>query len=61
MVSDQAPCYGRRRFHGKNGCAARLRGGADEGIERTVAAILADVKARGDAAVVEYTNGASTA
>ena len=29
---------------------------ADENIERTVAAILADVKARGDAAVVEYTN-----
>ena len=28
----------------------------DEGIEATVAAILADVKARGDAAVVEYTN-----
>jgi histidinol dehydrogenase len=28
----------------------------DEGIERTVVAILADVKARGDAAVVEYTN-----
>ena len=29
---------------------------ADEHIERTVAAILADVKARGDAAVGEYTN-----
>ena len=29
---------------------------ADDNIERTVAAILADVKARGDAAVVEYTN-----
>ncbi len=29
---------------------------ADEGIERTVAGILADVKSRGDAAVVEYTN-----
>jgi histidinol dehydrogenase len=28
----------------------------DDGIERTVIAILADVKARGDAAVVEYTN-----
>ncbi|MBS1188506.1 MAG: histidinol dehydrogenase [Rhodocyclaceae bacterium] len=28
----------------------------DENIERTVATILADVKARGDAAVVEYTN-----
>ena len=28
----------------------------DEGIERTVIGILADVKARGDAAVVEYTN-----
>ena len=29
---------------------------ADEGIERTVAGILADVKHRGDAALVEYTN-----
>ena len=28
----------------------------DESVDRTVAAILADVKARGDAAVVEYTN-----
>jgi histidinol dehydrogenase len=28
----------------------------DEGIERTVAGILADVRSRGDAAVVEYTN-----
>ncbi len=28
----------------------------DQGIESTVAAILADVKSRGDAAVVEYTN-----
>ncbi len=28
----------------------------DEGIERTVASILGDVKTRGDAAVVEYTN-----
>jgi ATP phosphoribosyltransferase len=52
----QASCYGRRRFQGKNGRAARLRGGADENIERTVAGILADVKTRGDAAVVEYSN-----
>jgi histidinol dehydrogenase len=29
---------------------------ADEGIERTVIGILADVKSRGDAAVLEYTN-----
>ncbi|MGB8883667.1 MAG: histidinol dehydrogenase, partial [Azonexus sp.] len=29
---------------------------ADDSIEHTVAAILADVKARGDAAVVEYSN-----
>ena len=29
---------------------------ADEAVEQTVAAILADVKARGDAAVLEYTN-----
>ncbi len=27
----------------------------DDGVERTVAAILADVRARGDAAVLEYT------
>ena len=33
-----------------------MQAAADEGIERTVAAILADVKARGDAAVVEYSN-----
>ena len=42
--------------------AARLKdllafeGAQDETIERTVAGILADVKSRGDAAVVEYTN-----
>jgi histidinol dehydrogenase len=30
--------------------------GTDEAIERAVAAILADVKARGDAAVLDYTN-----
>ena len=29
---------------------------ADENIERTVANILADVKTRGDAAVIDYTN-----
>ena len=28
----------------------------DESVDRAVAAILADVKQRGDAAVVEYTN-----
>ncbi|HSS85702.1 MAG TPA: histidinol dehydrogenase, partial [Reyranella sp.] len=33
-----------------------FEGAQDESIDRTVAAILADVKARGDAAVVEYTN-----
>ena len=31
-------------------------GAQDESVDRTVAAILADVKARGDAAVIEYTN-----
>ncbi|MCA1939018.1 MAG: histidinol dehydrogenase [Dechloromonas sp.] len=42
--------------------AARLKellafeAAADEGIERTVAGILADVKKRGDAAVVDYSN-----
>ncbi|WP_028994434.1 histidinol dehydrogenase [Azonexus hydrophilus] len=42
--------------------AARLKellafeAAADEGIERTVAGILADVKTRGDAAVVDYSN-----
>ncbi len=33
-----------------------FEGAQDEAIERTVVAILAEVKARGDAAVVEYTN-----
>lgn len=33
-----------------------FEGAQDESVERAVAAILADVKARGDAAVVEYTN-----
>jgi histidinol dehydrogenase len=33
-----------------------FEGAQDESIDRTVAAILADVKTRGDAAVVEYTN-----
>ena len=33
-----------------------FEGAQDESVDRTVAAILADVKARGDAAVVEYTN-----
>lgn len=33
-----------------------FEGAQDDRIEQTVAAILADVKARGDAAVIEYTN-----
>ncbi len=33
-----------------------FEGAQDESVDRTVAAILADVKIRGDAAVVEYTN-----
>jgi histidinol dehydrogenase len=33
-----------------------FEGAQDEKIDQTVAAILADVKARGDAAVIEYTN-----
>lgn len=33
-----------------------FEGAQDEAVDRTVAAILADVKARGDAAVVDYTN-----
>ena len=33
-----------------------FEGAQDESIDQTVAAILADVKVRGDAAVVEYTN-----
>jgi histidinol dehydrogenase len=33
-----------------------FEGAQDESIDRTVAAILADVKVRGDAAVIEYTN-----
>lgn len=44
------------------GFAAELRAvlafeaSEDDAIERSVAQILADVKARGDAAVLEYTN-----
>ena len=33
-----------------------FEGAQDESVERAVAAILADVKSRGDAAVIEYTN-----
>ena len=52
----------KRLATGEADFAARLKellafeAAADENIERTVAGILADVKARGDAAVVEYTN-----
>lgn len=52
----------KRLATGEADFAARLKellafeAAADENIERTVTGILADVKARGDAAVVEYTN-----
>ncbi|MCE1183252.1 MAG: histidinol dehydrogenase, partial [Rhodocyclales bacterium] len=43
-------------FEAKMDALLAFEAAADEGIERTVACILADVKARGDVAVVEYTN-----
>jgi len=43
-------------FKGRLDALLAFEGAQDESIDRTVAAILADVKARGDAAVVEYTN-----
>ena len=43
-------------FTAKMDALLAFEAAADEGIERTVAGILADVKARGDAAVVEYSN-----
>ena len=56
MVCDQTSFPRRRRLQG---CARRtvgLEGRRTKGIEQTVANILADVKRRGDAAVIEYTN-----
>ncbi|WP_295002673.1 histidinol dehydrogenase [uncultured Dechloromonas sp.] len=43
-------------FKAKMDALLAFEAAADENIERTVAGILADVKTRGDAAVVEYTN-----
>jgi len=43
-------------FTAKMDALLAFEGAQDDGIERTVIDILADVKARGDAAVVEYTN-----
>lgn len=43
-------------FDARLGALLAFEAAQDEGIERTVIGILADVKARGDAAVVEYTN-----
>ena len=43
-------------FTAKMNALLAFEAAQDDGIERTVIAILADVKARGDAAVVEYTN-----
>ena len=43
-------------FTAKMDALLAFEGAQDDGIERTVIAILADVKACGDAAVVEYTN-----
>src|SRR5574343_1406828 len=43
-------------FKAKMDALLAFEAAADDNIERTVAGILADVKARGDAAVVEYTN-----
>ena len=43
-------------FKAKMDALLAFEAAADENIERTVAGILADVKTRGDAAVIEYTN-----
>ena len=43
-------------FTAKMDALLAFEAAADEGIERTVANILADVKQRGDTAVVDYTN-----
>lgn len=43
-------------FTAKMDALLAFEGAQDDGIERTVIAILAEVKARGDAAVVDYTN-----
>ena len=43
-------------FKAKMDALLAFEAAADENIERTVAGILADVKLRGDAAVVDYTN-----
>ena len=43
-------------FSAKMKALLAFEAAADDNIERTVAGILADVKTRGDAAVVEYTN-----
>ena len=43
-------------FKAKMDALLAFEAAQDEGIERTVIGILADVKARGDAAVVEYSN-----
>ena len=43
-------------FKAKMDALLAFEGAQDEGVERTVIGILADVKARGDMAVVKYTN-----
>jgi histidinol dehydrogenase len=43
-------------FKARRDALLAFEGAQDESIDQTVAAILADVKVRGDAAVVEYTN-----
>ncbi|MGB9353911.1 MAG: histidinol dehydrogenase, partial [Azonexus sp.] len=43
-------------FTAKMDALLAFEAAADDSIEHTVAAILADVKVRGDAAVVEYSN-----
>ncbi|WP_414450479.1 histidinol dehydrogenase [Burkholderia sp. 22PA0099] len=43
-------------FHADLRAVLAFEAGEDEAIERSVAGILADVKARGDAAVLDYTN-----
>ena len=47
---------GANGFHTALRAVLAFEAGEDEAIERSVAQILADVKTRGDEAVLEYTN-----
>lgn len=56
MVAIKRLCTTDNDFKARLDALLAFEAAQDENIERTVAGILADVKGRGDAAVVEYTN-----